>query len=86
MDVVKAAAILVVKPAAHVDCCGMRPFWRADPLTFQVFGCSDKASLESGKCISGADIQALWHAWNAGEIPDPADGDEVVQPKSRRCP
>jgi hypothetical protein len=45
-----------------------------------------KESLESGKCISGADIQALWHAWNAGEIPDPADGDEVVQPKSRRSP
>jgi hypothetical protein len=42
-----------------------------------------KESLESGKCISGADIQALWHAWNAGEIPDPADGDEVVQPKSQ---
>jgi len=42
-----------------------------------------KGSVESGKCIFGADIQALWHAWNAGEIPDPADGDEVVQPKSR---
>ena len=40
-------------------------------------------SVESGKCIFGADIQALWHAWNAGEIPDPTDGDEVVQPKSR---
>jgi hypothetical protein len=40
-------------------------------------------SLESGKCISGADIQALWHTWNAGEIPDPTNGDEVVQPKEK---
>jgi hypothetical protein len=37
----------------------------------------------TGSTVSGADINALWHAWNAGEIPDPADGDEVVQPKSR---
>jgi hypothetical protein len=42
-----------------------------------------KESLESGKCISGADIQALWHTWNAGEIPDPTNGDEVVQPKEK---
>ena len=39
--------------------------------------------MESGKWISGADLNALWHAWNVGEIPDPADSDEVVQPKSR---
>jgi hypothetical protein len=26
--------------------------------------------LESGRLVSGADIQALWHAWNAGEIPE----------------
>ena len=32
-------------------------------------------SLESRKCIYGADIQAPWHAWNAGEIPDPTNGD-----------
>jgi hypothetical protein len=30
-----------------------------------------------------ADLNALWHAWNAGEIPDPADGNEVVQPKNQ---
>jgi hypothetical protein len=34
----------------------------------------------SGRLVSGADIQALWHAWNAGEIPDPDAGNEVVQP------
>jgi hypothetical protein len=39
--------------------------------------------MSEGKIVSGADVQALWYAWNAGEIPDPADGDEVVQPKSR---
>ena len=39
--------------------------------------------MSEGKIVSGADVQALWHAWNAGEIPDPADGDEVVQPKSQ---
>jgi hypothetical protein len=42
-----------------------------------------KELLESGRLVSGADIQAQWHAWNAGEIPDPADGDEIVQPRSR---
>ncbi len=42
-----------------------------------------KELLESGQLVSGADLNALWHAWNAGEIPDPADGDEVVQPKSQ---
>ena len=42
-----------------------------------------KELLESGRLVSGADIQALWHAWNAGEIPDHAHGDELVQPKSR---
>jgi hypothetical protein len=41
-----------------------------------------KELLESGRLVSGADIQAQWHAWNAGEIPDPADGDEIVQPGS----
>ena len=39
--------------------------------------------VAAGKVAFGADIQALWHAWNAGEIPDPDDGDEIVQPK---CP
>jgi hypothetical protein len=24
-----------------------------------------KELLESGRVVSGADIQALWHAWNA---------------------
>jgi hypothetical protein len=42
-----------------------------------------KELLETGRIVSGADINALWHAWNAGQIPDPADGDEFVQPKSR---
>ncbi|MGO9326902.1 MAG: hypothetical protein ACLQJ0_02150 [Steroidobacteraceae bacterium] len=42
-----------------------------------------KELLESGRLVSGADLNALWHAWNAGEIPDPADGDEVVHPKSQ---
>ncbi len=42
-----------------------------------------KELLETGRLVFGADVQALWHAWNAGEIPDPADGDEVVHPKSR---
>ena len=41
-----------------------------------------KELLESGQVVSGADIQALWHAWNAGEISDPVEG-EVVQPKSQ---
>ena len=27
-----------------------------------------KELLESRRLVSGADIQALWHAWNAGEI------------------
>ena len=45
-----------------------------------------KELLESGRVVSGADINALWHAWNAGEIPDPTNGDEFVQPKSRRSP
>jgi hypothetical protein len=38
-----------------------------------------KELLESGRVVSGADINALWHAWNAGG----ADGDEVVQPKGQ---
>lgn len=42
----------------------------------------EKLSGKDGS-VSGADVQALWHAWNAGEIPDPAAGDEVVQPRSR---
>ena len=40
----------------------------------------DKGTWSRG---NASDIQALWLAWYAGEIPDPADGDEVVQPKSR---
>jgi hypothetical protein len=32
--------------------------------------------LESGRLMSGTDIQALWHAWNAGEIPQLDAGDE----------
>jgi hypothetical protein len=54
----------------------MRIVWPTDP--------DFKALLESGRLVSGADVQALWHAWNAGEIPDPPDGDEVVQPKSAK--
>ncbi len=42
-----------------------------------------KELLGSGRLVSGAEIQALWHAWNAGEIPNPEAGDEVVQPKTR---
>jgi hypothetical protein len=42
-----------------------------------------KELLESGRLVSGADIQVLWHAWNAGKNPDRADGGEIVQPKSR---
>jgi len=42
-----------------------------------------KELLESGRLVSGADIQAQWHAWNAGEIPDPDAGDQVVQPNCR---
>lgn len=42
-----------------------------------------KELLESGRLVSGADLNALWHAWNAGEIPAPDDGKEVVQPKNQ---
>jgi hypothetical protein len=38
--------------------------------------------LASGKIVSGADLNAQVHEWNAGEQPGPDD--EVVQPKSRR--
>ena len=54
----------------------IRIIWPTDP--------DFKELLESGRLVSGADIQAQWHAWNAGEIPDPANGDEVVQPKNQR--
>jgi len=53
----------------------IRTIWPTDPDFNRL--------LESGRLVSGADIQAQWHAWNAGEIPDPADGDEIVQPRGR---
>ncbi|MGA8323603.1 MAG: DUF1254 domain-containing protein [Xanthobacteraceae bacterium] len=34
-----------------------------------------KRLLESGRLVSGADIQPAWHAWNTGEIPA-LDADE----------
>jgi hypothetical protein len=40
----------------------IRIVWPTDP--------DFKELLESGRLVSGADIQALWHAWNAGEIPE----------------
>jgi hypothetical protein len=40
----------------------MRIVWPTDP--------DFKELLESGRLVSGADIQALWHAWNAGAIPE----------------
>jgi hypothetical protein len=40
----------------------IRIIWPTDP--------DFKVLLESGRVLSGADIQALWHAWNAGEIPE----------------
>jgi|HubBroStandDraft_4_1064222.scaffolds.fasta_scaffold457383_2 hypothetical protein len=41
-----------------------------------------KKLLASGKIVSGADLNAQMHEWNAGEQPGPDD--KVVQPKSRK--
>jgi hypothetical protein len=46
----------------------MRIVWPTDP--------DFKELLESDRLVSGADIQTLWHAWNAGEIPELGAGDE----------
>jgi hypothetical protein len=43
------------------------------PKTLRIIRPTDpnfKEILESGRLVSGADIQVLWHAWNAGEIPE----------------
>jgi len=52
-----------------------RIVWPTDP--------DFKELLKLDRLVSGADIQAQWHAWNARETPEPADGDQVVQPRSR---
>jgi len=46
----------------------MRIVWPTDP--------DFKELLELDRLVSGAGIQALWQAWNAGEIPEPDAGDE----------
>jgi hypothetical protein len=53
----------------------IRIIWPADPDFNEL--------LESGRLVSGADVQTLWRAWNSGQIPDPADGDKIVQPGDR---
>jgi hypothetical protein len=52
-----------------------RIVWPTDP--------DFKELLKLDRLVAGADIQAQWHAWNAGEIPEPADGDPVVRRRSR---
>jgi hypothetical protein len=40
-----------------------------------------KELLESGRLVSGADIQALWHAWNVGYVPGLDDEVAVEEPQ-----
>ena len=46
----------------------VRVVWPTDP--------DFKRLLESGRLMSGASLNELWHAWNTGEIPELVAGDE----------